>query len=395
MEKAATNINFNNTELAFKAKSDKELKRSYRLFRMIDNPFLTKVGPKLMMLGFKLRLPIKGIVRRTLFDIFVGGETLEETIKVSSYLDTFGVKTILDYSVEGEKTEEGFDKTLNEIIDAVKHGGRIQEVVFAACKLTGLADMDLMTKIQAGEKLAESEVKAKARVAERMDELAAVAKLHDTPIFIDAEDSWIQDYIDELAEEMMERYNKDKCYVYTTVQLYRHDRLAYLRGLIRRSEEKGYILGVKLVRGAYMEKEAERAEEMGYENPIQPDKASTDRDYNAALKLCINHLDHVAICAGTHNEASSLLLAELLEEKGLSPDHPHIWFAQLLGMSDNISFNLAHNGFNVAKYLPYGPVKAVMPYLIRRAEENTSVAGQASRETDLLSKEVKRRKTSI
>ncbi|MEM6806149.1 MAG: proline dehydrogenase family protein [Bacteroidota bacterium] len=394
MEKTASKINFNNTELAFRAKSDKELRRSYRLFRMIDNPFLTKVGPKLMNFAFRLGLPIKGLVRKTLFDIFVGGETLEETVKVSSYLDTFGVKTILDYSVEGEKTEAGFDKTLEEIIDAVKHGGKIQEVVFAACKLTGLADMELMTRIQAGASLSEAEEEAAARVSKRMDELAAVAKLHDTPIFIDAEDSWIQDYIDEIAEELMERYNKEKCYVYTTVQLYRHDRLTYLKGLIRRSEEKGYILGVKLVRGAYMEKEAERAEEMGYENPIQPDKASTDRDYDAAIKLCVNHIDHVSLCAGTHNEASSLLLAELLQERGLEADHPHVWFAQLLGMSDNISFNLAHEGFNVAKYLPYGPVKAVMPYLMRRAEENTSVAGQASRETDLLSKEVKRRKKS-
>lgn len=394
MKKAASSLNFNNTELAFKAKSDKELRRTYRLFKMIDNPFLTKVGPKLMNLGFKLGLPIKGIVRRTLFDIFVGGETLEESTKASSYLDTFHVKTILDYSVEGEKTETGFDGTLQEIIEAVKHGGKTQEVVFAACKLTGLADFDLMTKIQEGKTLSQQEEQMDKRVKNRIDELAAVAKLHNTPIFIDAEESWIQEYIDELAENLMERYNQGACYVYTTVQLYRHDRLDYLESLIKRSREKGYVLGVKLVRGAYMEKEADRAEELGYATPIQPNKEATDIDYNAALKLCIENLDHVAICAGTHNEASSLLLANLLQEKNIPANHPHIWFAQLLGMSDNISFNLAHQGFNVAKYLPYGPVKAVMPYLIRRAEENTSVAGQASRETDLLSREVKRRKNN-
>ena len=385
-------INFNDTELAFRAKSDKELRRTYRLFKMIDSPLLTKVGPKLLTLAFKLRLPVKGMVKKTLFDIFVGGESLEDSVKTSAYLDSFGVKTILDYSVEGEKTAAGFDATKDEIIDTLEHGGKHEEVAFSACKLTGLAPFKLMEKVQKNMPLNETEKQSLVNVRRRMEEIAQAAQRNQTPIFIDAEETWIQDFIDELAEDLMERYNKEKPLIHTTVQLYRWDRLEYLRGLIEKSKAKGYILGVKLVRGAYLEKETDRAEEMDYKNPMQPNKAATDRDYDAALTLCIENIDHVAVCAGTHNEASSRHLANLLAERNIPASHPYVYFAQLLGMSDNISFNLAHAGYNVAKYLPYGPVKAVLPYLIRRAEENTAVAGQASRETELLSREVRRRR---
>lgn len=383
---------FDNTKLAFQAKSDAELRRSSWLMRMVDSPFLTKIGPPLITFAFQLGLPIKGLVRKTLFDLFCAGESLEETAETTAHLAQYGVHTILDYSVEGEKNEEGFDATLQEFIATLEHGSRHEAVAFTACKLTGLASFDLMEKIQAGSPLSEKEQESFQRVQQRLKDLGKATQKYRTPIFIDAEESWIQDVIDNCAEELMRAFNQKKPLVYTTVQLYRHDRLAYLEKLIADSQKEGYILGVKLVRGAYMEKEADRAEEMGYPTPIQPNKAATDRDYDRSLELCIQHIDHVAICAGTHNEASTLKLTELMQEHGIAPDHPHVLFAQLQGMSDNISFNLAHANYNTAKYLPYGPVRAVLPYLIRRAQENTAIAGQSSREVELLKKEMRRRR---
>ncbi|MDX2250066.1 MAG: proline dehydrogenase family protein [Bacteroidia bacterium] len=383
---------FNNTELAFKAKTDRRLRQDYRLMRAVDSPFVTWLGPKLLNLAFRLRLPVEGLVRKTLFQLFGGGESIEGTIPRSEELATFGVKTILDYSVEGGNTEDGFDATAAEIVRTLIHGGKHPQVAFCACKITGLARNELLEKIQSGKPLDDAEKVEFQRVRIRVEKLAETAFKHKTPLFIDAEESWIQDVIDQLAEEMMEKYNRETPVIYTTVQLYRHDRRAYLENLIEKSHQKNYLLGVKLVRGAYLEKETNRAREMGYLNPIQPDKTATDRDYDAAVTLCLDSIAHVAFCAGSHNEASSLRLAEQMEKKNLPPSHPHIWFAQLLGMSDHISFNLAAAGYNVAKYLPYGPVKAVMPYLIRRAEENTSIKGQSSREVELLAKEVQRRK---
>lgn len=383
---------FSNTELAFKPKDNAHLRQSLWLFKMISSPFLVNIGPKMMELAFTLRLPIEGLVKKTLFQQFCGGENIEDTRKTSDLLYKFGVKTILDYSVEGEKNEKGFDETCAEIIATLVYGGKNEAVAFTACKLTGLGSFDLLAKVQANVQLTPAEVFAFERVKERLEKICQSALENQTPIFIDAEESWIQDTIDSLAEEMMEKYNREKPLIYTTVQLYRHDRLAYLKRLIQKQEGKSYFIGVKLVRGAYMEKEGMRAQEFGYENPIQPNKAATDNDYNAALELCIHHLDKVAICAGSHNEASNLLLAKLMQERQLPVNHPHVLFAQLLGMSDHISFNLGHHGYNVAKYLPYGPVKAVLPYLIRRANENTAVMGEAGRELKLLEIESKRRK---
>ena len=394
MKEILPKIDFNNTQLAFRARSDKKLKRDYWLFRLVDSPFLTWIGPKLLNVAFAINLPVKGIVKRTLFQLFCGGESLTETVETSKYLASFGVKTILDYSVEGEKTEAGFDATCEEIGKTLIHGGKYDEVAFCACKVTGMASIDLLEKKQSGAALTEQEEADFARVKERMDTLARLAGENNTPLFIDAEESWMQDVIDVLAEELMEKYNQERAVVYTTAQLYRHDRLAYLKMLVDRSKERGYVLGIKLVRGAYIEKETQRAKDMGYENPMQPNKPATDRDFDDAVRFTLDHLDHVAVCVGTHNENSSLLVTKILAEKGLPVNHPHVWTAQLLGMSDHISFNLADPGYNVAKYLPYGPVKAVMPYLIRRAEENTSIKGQSSREVELLAREVKRRKSA-
>jgi len=383
---------FSDTRLAFQAKDNTALKRTYWLFRLIDNPFLTKVGPPMLNWSLQAGLPVKGIIRSTIFDMFVGGESLAQTVSRIEALDAYKVKTVLDYSVEGEKNEAGFDNTLAELIAKLEHGGQHDAVAFAAIKLTGLASFDLMAKIQAGQPLTESDQQAYDRVQQRLETLAKAAIAHNTPIFIDAEESWIQDVIDSLAEGLMETYNREKAWIWNTVQLYRHDRLDYLQNLIKRSQERNYKLGVKLVRGAYLEKENLRAEEKGYPTPMQPNKKATDRDYNAALAHCIRNRDHVSVCAGTHNEESTRYLVELMASYEMAPNDARVWFSQLLGMSDNLSFNLAYNGYNCAKYLPYGPVKAVMPYLIRRANENTSIAGQSSREVQLLKNELKRRR---
>ena len=298
----------------------------------------------------------------------------------------------MDYSVEGEKNEKGYETTKEEILRTIAHGHAHEEVSFSALKVTGLARFSLLEKIHRREDLTAKEQEEWNRVDARLHTIAEAALAQDTPIFIDAEETWIQSPIDRLAEDLMEKYNQEKPIIWQTVQLYRWEGIDSLRRLIQDSKEKGYILAVKLVRGAYLEKESQRAKDMGYKDPMQPSKEATDRDYNRALELCIENIDHVTVCAGTHNDYSSLYLTQLMEQKGLMPLDPRVWFAQLLGMSDHISFNLAHAGFNVAKYLPYGPVQAVMPYLMRRAEENTSIAGQSSREVRLLSEEVKRRK---
>ncbi|MEM0999264.1 MAG: proline dehydrogenase family protein [Bacteroidota bacterium] len=387
-------LDFDDTKLAFAHHSDADLKRTYRLFRMIDSPLLTRIGPPLVTFALRIGLPMEKLIRRTIFDIFCGGTSLPDTAERSDALHSAGVYTILDYSVEGEKSEKGFDATRDEIIATIDHGARHEAVAFSAMKVTGIAHFDYLAKNDTQQTLTEAERTSLLRAKARMEAIGQRAFDLQQPVFVDAEESWIQRTVDRWTEEMMERFNHGKAVVYHTVQLYRHDRLEYLRELIARAEEKGYLLGVKLVRGAYLEKENDRAQERGYSTPMQPDKASTDRDYDAAVRLCLDHIDRVAICAGTHNAESSRILADLMLERGLSPKHPHVLFAQLLGMSDNISFNLAHHGYNVAKYLPYGPVKAVLPYLFRRADENTAIAGQSSREVKLLRREVQRRRQS-
>lgn len=384
-------VDLTNTELAFKYKSDKDLLRTYKLFRMMDSPFLTKVGPKMINFGFNVGLPLTSFVKKTLFDIFAGGTSLANTAAKSNFLFENGVYTILDYSVEGEKTEEGFDETRDELLRSLKHAAAHKEVAFTAMKVTGIADFDLLAKYQSAANLSMSEHRSLKMGKQRLRQLCETAHKLKQPLFIDAEETWIQDTIDHWAEEMMATYNKELPIIYTTVQFYRANRIPYLGHLIKDAKEKNYFLGVKLVRGAYLEKERKRAASMGYPDPMQPTKTATDADFNVSLRLCVENIDRVAICAGTHNDKSSLLLTDYMREFGVPNTHPHILFAQLLGMSDNISFNLAHHGYNVAKYLPYGPVKSVMPYLMRRAEENTAIGGQASREVEMLDSEVKRR----
>jgi proline dehydrogenase len=384
-------LDFSNTQFAFAYKSDAQLKRTYRFFKQLDNRFLSKIGPPLVTLALKLRLPVEGIIRRTIFDVFCGGVSLEDSRARSLELYRSKVLTILDYSVEGKNTEASFDATRDEIIRTLEFGAKDDAVAFSAMKVTGIADFDLLAKADAGRAMDAEEKAALARGKARMEAICKVAFDLKQPVFVDAEETWIQKTIDIWTEEMMAKYNQSLPLVYHTVQMYRQDRLAYLRALIAKGKEGGYFIGIKVVRGAYIEKENNRAMELGYPTPMQPNKTATDRDYNLALRECIAHIDRVALCAGTHNEESAALLACMIDEKGIPRDHPHVLFAQLLGMSDHISFNLTHHGYRAAKYLPYGPVKAVLPYLFRRAAENSSIAGQSSREVGLLQKEAIRR----
>lgn len=383
-------ISFENLEVAFASKTDAELRKMYLIFATLNNNLISDLGVGLANLAFKLKLPIKGIMKKTMFGHFCGGETIDETILACQKLADYGVQAILDLSVEGKGDEESFEKTTEEIYQTMLKSAETDYMPFGVFKTTGLGDFHIMEKIQAGQKLTQSEEKAFDRVKERVDRLCKAAHDLGIRVMVDAEESWFQDVIDDLAYEAMEKYNKERCVVYNTYQMYRHDSLARLMKAHQVAQEKGYLFGAKPVRGAYMEKERERAEDMGYPDPIQPNKAATDRDYDAAIRFCVENGIYL-VCA-SHNEKSNLELTELMEEFGLDPQDSRVFFSQLYGMSDNISFNLAKAGYNVVKYVPYGPVEKVMPYLTRRAAENTSIAGQSSREFELVKREMKRRK---
>ena len=386
-------ISFDNTEIAFGGKSNSDLNWSYRLFKLMGKPWLVKVGKVLTNVAFALRLPIKGLIKKTIFKQFCGGETINDCDAKIAQLHEFNIGTILDYSVEGKESIADLELTKNEIIDTIKKGKSNESIPFAVFKVTGVSRFSLLEKANKGiEELNNKEKVEYREVLGRIDEICKTAFQLQVPVFIDAEDSWIQDAIDNIVDAMMAKYNKENVIVFNTLQMYRHDRLAFLKSSHAKAKAGGYFLGIKLVRGAYMEKERERAQEKGYPSPIQPNKAATDHDYDSAIIYMIENIAEIGICAGTHNEKSSALMAQLMDEKQIEKTHPHAYFAQLLGMSDHISFNLAHAGYNVAKYVPYGPIKEVMPYLIRRAEENTAVAGQMGRELSLIVKEKKRRK---
>ena len=383
-------LSFDNTEIVFRNKSDKELKKAYLLFKIVGNPFMVKMGK--IFAKPALYIGFKRLIKNTIFKQFCGGETIEECKKTIDQLARFNIGTILDYSVEGETSEENLDATKKEIIATTKIAKGNKHIPFCVFKVTGVARFDLLEKVSEGITLAGKEKTDWDKAVQRVDEICKAAFEADTPIFIDAEESWIQPAIDDLAYTMMRRYNGQRAIVYNTYQLYRHDRLEYLQTDLSLAEKGNYFIGAKLVRGAYMEKERKRASEKNYKSPIQPDKSSSDEDFNAALELCVKNIHRISICAGTHNEESSLKLTGLMKQNNIDPSDTRIYFAQLLGMSDHISYNLADAGYNVAKYVPYGPVKEVLPYLIRRAQENTSVKGQTGRELSLIIKERERRK---
>ncbi|MGZ4049534.1 MAG: proline dehydrogenase family protein [Bacteroidia bacterium] len=385
-------LSFNNTEIAFSDKTKKDLNRSYWLFKMVSNPGFVSIGKSLTTFAIKMHLPIKGMIKATIFKQFCGGENIQECDKAIAELGKFNIGTILDYSVEGKETEKDFDACTTETIATIKKAKDNKFIPFCVFKVTGLARFDLLEKVTGKETLSSEEQSEFARIQQRVNSICKAAHDAGVPIFIDAEESWIQTAIDDLANQMMALYNIEKPIVYNTFQLYRKDRLSYLKHSLELANQQNYFLGAKLVRGAYMEKERARAIEKNYPSPIQDSKENTDKDYDEALAFCAEHINKIAICAGTHNESSSMRLANLMLENKIEMSNRHIYFSQLLGMSDHISFNLANAGYNVAKYVPYGPVNEVLPYLIRRAQENTSVKGQTGRELSLIIKEKERRK---
>lgn len=385
-------LDFQDTATAFADKTDSELKEKYRLFKMLNSPFLNTLGTRSAQFALSIGLPVEGLIKSTIFEQFCGGETIEECEPAVRKLAAANIGSILDYSIEGKSTEADFDRTKDEIIRTIERAKEDPNIPFAVFKVTGIAPLGTLERLSNKKKLdAKSQTKCEHLNA-RVNEICEFAYSAGQPIFIDAEESWIQDAIDRLATEMMERYNLERPIVYNTIQLYRTDRLQYLKESRRQAKNEGYILAVKLVRGAYMEKERERAAEQGDPSPIQPDKRSSDRDYNAAIDYCLDHLEDVSFVAGTHNEASTQYLVGKMHQIGLPHDHPHVYFSQLYGMGDNLSYVLAKNGYNVSKYVPYGPIKDTIPYLIRRAQENSSAAGQISRELEMIGREMKRRR---
>lgn len=346
-------LDFNDTEIAFSGKTNKELKWEYFLFRVMNNSGITKVLTTLARLTISLHLPFKWAIKRTVYEQFCGGENLEETIPVLERLNAFHIGAIIDYGVEGKESEEEFERTKNELIRIIRFSAGKKNIPFISCKVTGVTPFALLEKLNNGGPLSPEEVTGKKMLYTRMHAIASAAADSGIGLFIDAEESWIQDAVDELTFELMRTYNKTRPVVFSTPQMYRHDRLAFSKRSLEDALQHGYILGLKPVRGAYMDKERKRAQEMGYLSPIQPDKAATDRDYDAVLLFCLDHLDSVAVCAATHNEKSSKLLADELHKRNIRHDHPHVSFSQLYGMSDQITYNLAKAGYNVAKYLPY------------------------------------------
>lgn len=404
-----TNISFDNTAVAFAPKTEKDLNAAHLLFSVMGQPWLVKMGTRLTPWVINAGLPVRGLIRRTIFKQFVGGETLEETIPVAQTLAKYGVQVILDYGVEGAQGEEAYDNAREEFIRVIRFAATQANIPFMSVKVTGFARFSLLEKLdvlmheapedslikkynRALAKLTAGEVAEWNKVKERFRKIGAAAAQAGVGFLVDAEETWIQDPVDALTMLMMDEFNKERMVVYNTVQLYRHDRLHFLKQCYEAALERGFLLGVKLVRGAYMEKERKRASEMGYPSPIQPDKNASDRDYNDAVRFCIDHLEEIGLIVASHNEYSNLLTVQLLQERGYPLRHPHVHFSQLYGMSDNITFNLAAAGCSVSKYLPFGPIKDVVPYLMRRAQENTSVGGQTGRELTLIKKELKRRR---
>lgn len=391
-DKKRHEIDFNDSKTAFIYKSDKDLKFSVLMFRLMSYRPLTKIGGELTELGLKLKLPIKGIIKATIFRQFCGGETLEECNSAIVDLAKANIGSILDYSVEGIQDEAVFDAVTDELLRVCDKAAKSPNIPVTCMKITGVAEFALLEKLsKPGRELTNEEKNAYQKVVTRVNRICERAHKNDVPIYIDAEESWIQPALDRLIGTMMRKYNKKKAIVFTTFQMYKHSMLPVLERMIGEAKREGFKFGIKFVRGAYMEKENKRAEKLGYSTPIQPSKEATDEDFDKAVEFALGHLDVVEMCCGTHNELSCYKLVDLMDDKGIKPNHSGIYFSQLYGMSDNISFNLANAGYNVTKYLPYGPVEKTIPYLLRRAEENSAITGQMGKELRFLLAEKKRR----
>jgi proline dehydrogenase len=403
-------ISFDDTENAFAYKSEKELKRARFIFKTMSYQGLVKLGTRITPWAIRSGLPVNGLIRETIFKQFVGGETLEQTATVAKKLGEYGVQVILDYGVEGGQGEKAFDHATDEFIRVITYAATQPNIPYMSVKVTGIARFGLLEKLdhsvelnagslmnrfaKALESLTAEEKIEWQKTQERLLRICSTAAEKNVGVFIDAEETWIQDPVDVITILMMEKFNNNRVVVYNTLQLYRHDRLQFLKDSYEAALQRNFVLGAKLVRGAYMEKERQRAAQMNYPSPIQPDKEATDRDFNAAIQFCIDHIDRIALVVASHNEYSNLFTTQLLREKALPLNHEHVHFSQLYGMSDNITFNLAKVGCHVSKYLPFGPIKDVIPYLMRRAQENTSVKGQTGRELGLIKKEIERREAT-
>ena len=387
-------INFENIKVAFADKSDKDLSRAYLLFKTISNPIISNTLTAFIKVAMWLHLPINWAIKATVYKHFCGGTTIENSQATIDKLWESHIGTILDFSAEGKENEEDFNLAMNETIASIQKAKSESSIPFSVFKPTGLARFALLEKISNNSNLTKEEEIEKTTFEGRIENICQTASDNKVPLFIDAEESWIQNAIDDIAIKMMQKFNKNEAWIYNTLQLYRNDRVDHLEMLFKLAAEEKFFVGLKLVRGAYHEQEIERAKEKGYNCPVHTIKENTDIDYNKALTICIENIDFVSVCAGTHNEESSALLVELLNKHNISKDDKRVYFSQLLGMSDHISYNAAKEGFNVVKYVPYGPVKDVLPYLIRRAEENTSIAGQMGRELTNIIEEKKRRRNA-
>jgi proline dehydrogenase len=387
-------IHFEDTSIAFQHKSDRDLLLSHMIFLLTKRPFLVKFLSKAAKLSLSMGLPVKPIIKATVFRQFCGGETPREYQKVIQQLSRARIGAILDYSVEGGGDEAGFEETKNAILQTIQQAESQENIPFACMKMTGIGAESLLEKMTAKKALSKEDLLARKRLKGRLAAICEQAGKGGTPIYIDAEESWIQGAIDDLTEEMMQAFNQKSTIVFTTLQLYRTDRVDYFKRLIEKARRDAFRLGIKIVRGAYMEQERERARHFGYPSPIHPDKPATDQAFDETIRLFMDNIDDVEICVGTHNEASCKLLADIMAERGIPNNHPHVYFSQLYGMSDHISYKLADAGYNVTKYLPFGPVASTLPYLARRAEENTAIAGQMGKELEIIVRERRRRRSA-
>ena len=385
-------INFNDTEIAFRDKTNADLREMHLLFKVMNNPNWVNIGKKLVNIAFTIHFPVEWMVKRTIYKHFCGGVSITDSSRLIDKLDKRNVGTILDYAVEGEESEDMFDATFQELLHVIKFAHKNKKTPFSAFKLTGIGSFDLMAKVSNNEPLNESETESYRLLLKRVDEICKLSYELDVPVLIDAEETWIQPMLDSVILDMMRKYNREKAIVQNTYQMYRHDRVDVIKQHHAIAQSEGFYLGLKIVRGAYMEKERARAKKMGYPSPIHPNKKATDSGFNEIIHYFVDNVDTISFMVATHNEESSQLLATLIDEHNLPRNHPHIYFSQLYGMSDHLTYNLAEDGYNVVKYVPYGKVKTMVPYLIRRAEENSSVTGQTSRELLLIEEEIKRRK---
>ena len=385
-------VNLNNNTNAFNDKSNTDLNRAWLLFLTISNPTISKILTNLLQIAISLKLPINYLVKISIFKQFCGGETITESKKTIDKLWKSKIGSILDYSAEGKQNDSDFKSVYDQGIKILNESENKNYIPFVVFKLTGLINFEILEKKNKNILLDQSEEKTYNIFLKRLEQICDKAKEINTPVFIDAEESWIQNAVDEIVLNLMKKYNHENVLIFNTIQMYRNDRVDYLNKIIDIGNKEKFKIGLKIVRGAYHEKEIDRAKKYNYNIPVHLKKEDTDKDFNKALEICVQNIDRISICSGTHNIKSSEYLIKLMKENGIKSNDKRIYSSQLLGMSDNISYNLAKANYNVCKYVPYGPIKEVIPYLIRRAEENRSISGQMSRELSNIIKEKKRRR---